>query len=146
MMLHTCANLISMVVTRAMFNSSKNYEFLICWIWKMGWNLSSSLDIRDIFKVAFLEKNSNNPKIYLVTITVWGTGSVINWVNLSCWLPDLKVDIWQNLPKKCHFQIIDEPRRSFFAFCIISIWSKCHSFDSFFNTCNLKKVRKGKTQ
>ena len=95
-----------MLVTRARANSSKNHTLLMCRIWKMGRNLFSSLDIRDNFKVAFLEKNSNNPKIYLVTITVWGTGSVINWVNLSCWLPDLKVDIWQNLPKKCHFQII----------------------------------------
>ena len=44
--IHTCTNLISMVVTRAMSNSSKTYAFLICWIWKMGWNLFSSLDIR----------------------------------------------------------------------------------------------------
>jgi hypothetical protein len=49
------------------------------------------LDIRDNLKVAYLEKNSNNPNIYLVTgscfmklsslsncITVWGTGCVIN--------------------------------------------------------------------
>ena len=103
---HTGANFITMLVTRARANSSKNNTLLMCRIWKMGRNLFSSLDIRDNFKVAFLEKKSNNPKIYLVTITVWGTGSVINWVNLSCWLPDLKVDIWQNLPKKCHFQII----------------------------------------
>ena len=27
---HTCANLISMVVTRAMSNSSKNYALLMC--------------------------------------------------------------------------------------------------------------------
>ena len=96
----------------------------MCRIWKMGRNLFSSLDIRDNFKVAFLEKNSNNPKIYLVTITVWGTGSVINWVNLSCWLPDLKVDIWQNLPKKCHFQIISHVQwwtNFFFHFCILHI-------------------------
>ena len=45
-----------MLVTRAMSNSSKNYAFLMCWIWKMGWNLFSSLDIRDNSKVAFLEK------------------------------------------------------------------------------------------
>ena len=73
----------------------------MCKIWKMF----SSLDIRDKFKVAYLEKKSNNQKIYLVTTTILGTGIVINWVNLSYWLPDLKVDIWQNLPKKCHFQI-----------------------------------------
>jgi hypothetical protein len=36
------------------------------------------LDIRDNFKVAYLEKNSNNSKKILVTITVWDTGSVIN--------------------------------------------------------------------
>jgi hypothetical protein len=93
----------------------------MCRIWKMGRNLFSSLDIRDNFKVAFLEKNSNNPKIYRVTITVWDTGSVINWVNLSCWLPDLKVDIWQNLPKNATFKLSamsnDEPI-CFFHFCI----------------------------
>ena len=37
----------------------------------MGRNLFSSLAIKDKLKVAFLEKNSKNPKIYLVTITVW---------------------------------------------------------------------------
>ena len=113
-----------MLVTRARANSSKNHTLLMCRIWKMGRNLFSSLDIRDNFKVAYLEKNSNNPKIYLVTITVWGTGSVINWVNLSCWLPDLKVDIWQNLPKKCHFQIISHVQwwtNFFFHFCILHI-------------------------
>ena len=30
MYMHTCANLISIVVTRAMSNSSKNYAFLMC--------------------------------------------------------------------------------------------------------------------
>ena len=101
----------------------------MCRIWKMGRNLFSSLDIRDNFKVAFLEKNSNNPKIYLVTITVWGTGSVINWVNLSCWLPDLKVDIWQNLPKKCHFQIISHVQwwTNFFPF-LHSAYQECMNF------------------
>ena len=43
---HTCKNLIPMVVTRAMANSRKNYALLMCRIWKMGWNLFSSLDIR----------------------------------------------------------------------------------------------------
>ena len=85
---HTGANFITMLVTRARANSSKNHTLLMCRIWKMGRNLFSSLDIRDNFKVAYLEKNSNNPKIYLVTITVWGTGSVMNWVNLSSWLPN----------------------------------------------------------
>ena len=33
--LHTCANLISMAVTRAMSSSSKSHVFLMCWIWKM---------------------------------------------------------------------------------------------------------------
>ena len=37
----------------------------------MGRNLFSSLAIKDNLKVAFSEKNSTNPKIYLVTITVW---------------------------------------------------------------------------
>ena len=34
---HTCKNLIPMVVTRAMANSSKNHVLLMCRIWKMGW-------------------------------------------------------------------------------------------------------------
>ena len=67
----------------------------MCRIWKMGINLFPSLDIRDNFKVAYLKTNSNNPKIYLITVTVWGTGGVINWINLSWWLPGLKVDTWQ---------------------------------------------------
>ena len=37
----------------------------------MGRNLFSSLAIKDNLKVAFLEKNSNNPKIYLVTMTAF---------------------------------------------------------------------------
>ena len=96
---HTSTNLISMLVTRAISNSSKNHAFLMCRIWKMGRNLFSSLDIRDNLKVAYLEKNSNNPNIYLVTgscfmklsslsncITVWGTGCVINlsWNLWAC--------------------------------------------------------------
>ena len=113
-----------MLVTRARVKSSKNNTLLMCRIWKMGRNLFSSLDIRDNFKVAYLEKNSNNPKIYLVTITVWHTGSVINWVNLSCWLLDVKVDIWQNLPKNATFKLLamskDEPK-FFFYFCILYI-------------------------
>ena len=44
---HTCKNLIPMVVTRAMANSSKNHALLMCRIWKMGWNFFSSLDIRE---------------------------------------------------------------------------------------------------
>ena len=44
----------------------------------MGIDLFPSLDIRDNFKVAYLKTNSNNPKIYLITVTVWGTGGVIN--------------------------------------------------------------------
>ena len=47
MMRHTCKNLIPMVVKRAMANSSKNNALLMCRIWKMGWNLFSSLDIRE---------------------------------------------------------------------------------------------------
>ena len=44
---HTCKNLIPMVVTSAMAHSSKNHALLMCRIWKMGWNLFSSLDIRE---------------------------------------------------------------------------------------------------
>ena len=44
---HTCKNLIPMLVTRAMANSSKNHALLMCRIRKMGWNLFSSLDIRE---------------------------------------------------------------------------------------------------
>ena len=46
---HTCKNLIPMVVTRAMANSSKNHALLMCRMWKMGWNLFSSLDKKGIF-------------------------------------------------------------------------------------------------
>ena len=46
-LIHTCKNLIPMVVTRAMANCSKNHALLMCRIWKMGWNLFSSLDIRE---------------------------------------------------------------------------------------------------
>ena len=55
---HTYKNLIPMVVTRAMANSSKNHALLMCGIWKMGWNLFSSLDIREnpLF-VLFLHKS-----------------------------------------------------------------------------------------
>ena len=90
----------------------------------MGRIFFSPLDIRDNFKVTYLEKKINNPKIYLVTITVWGTGSVKNWVNLSYWLLDVKVDIWRNLPKKYHFQIISHVQwwPIFFPhFCILHI-------------------------
>ena len=65
--IHTDANVISMLVTRAMSNSSKNHTFLMCRIWKMGRNLFSSLDIRDNLKVAYLGKNPTNPSINLVT-------------------------------------------------------------------------------
>ena len=44
---HTCKNLIPMVVTRAMANSSKNHALLMCRTWKMGWNFFSSLDITE---------------------------------------------------------------------------------------------------
>ena len=121
LLMHTGANFITMLVTRDRANSSKNHTLLMCKIWKMF----SSLDIRDKFKVAYLEKKSNNQKIYLVTTTILGTGIVINWVNLSYWLPDLKVDIWQNLLKKCHFQIISHVQwwtKIFFPiFCILHI-------------------------
>lgn len=53
---HTSTNFITMLVTRAMANSSKNCTLLMCRIWKMGRNLFSSLDIRDNLKVAYLEK------------------------------------------------------------------------------------------
>ena len=44
---HTCKNLIPMVVTRAMANSSKSHALLMCRIWKMGWKIFSSLDFRE---------------------------------------------------------------------------------------------------
>ena len=59
---HTGANFITMLVTRARANSSKNHTLLMCRIWKMGRNLFSSLDIRDNFKVAFLEKKFKQSK------------------------------------------------------------------------------------
>ena len=42
---------------RARANSSKNHTLLMCKTWKMGRNLFSSLDIRDNFKVTYLEKS-----------------------------------------------------------------------------------------
>ena len=98
---HTGANFITMLVTRARANSSKNHTLLMCTIWKMGRNLFSSLAIKDNLKVAFLEKNSNNLSICLVIgsgfselsilwncTTVLGTGCVRNlswalWASLS---------------------------------------------------------------
>ena len=53
---------ITMLVTRARANSSKNYTLLMCRIWKMGRNLFSLLDIRDNFKVAYLEKKIKQSK------------------------------------------------------------------------------------
>ena len=65
----------------------------------MGWNLFSSLDIKDNSKVAYLEKKSNNPNICLVIgsgfselsilwncTTVLGTGCVRNlsWGLWAC--------------------------------------------------------------
>ena len=44
---HTSKNIIPIVITRAMANSSKNHALLMSRIWKMGWNLFSSLDIRE---------------------------------------------------------------------------------------------------
>ena len=97
----TGINFITMQVKRARASFSKNHTLLICRIWKMDRNLFSSLDIRHSLKVAYLEKKSNNPNIYLVTgscfmkfsslskcITVRGTGCVIKlswnlWVCLS---------------------------------------------------------------
>jgi hypothetical protein len=63
--MHTSANFITMLVTRAMSSFSKNHTLLMYRIWKMGRIFFSSLDIRD--KVAFLGKNSTNPSINLVT-------------------------------------------------------------------------------
>ena len=97
----TGINFITMQVKRARASFSKNHTLLICRIWKMDRNLFSSLAIKDNLKVAYLEKNSNNPKICLVTgsgffelsilcncTTVWGTGCVRNlswdlWASLS---------------------------------------------------------------
>jgi hypothetical protein len=68
---HTSVNFITMLVTRAMSNSSKNRSFLMYWIWKMGRNLFPLLDIRDNLKVAYLGKNLVNPSICLVTGSVF---------------------------------------------------------------------------
>ena len=46
-------NISARSVTRARANSSRNHTLLMCRIWKMDRNLFSSLDIRDIFKVAY---------------------------------------------------------------------------------------------
>ena len=54
--------------TRAISNSSKNQTILIFRIWKMNRNLFSSLDIRDLLKVAYLGKNPTNPTKNLVTL------------------------------------------------------------------------------
>ena len=104
-----------MLVTRARANSSKNHTLLMRRIGKMGRNLFSSLD----FKVAFLEKKIKQSKN--------SSGNYLCLGHRQCnelsWLLDLKVDFWQNLPKKCHFQIISHVQwwTIFFHFCILHI-------------------------
>ena len=112
--IHTCANLISKVVTRAMSNSSKNYAFLMCWIWKMGWNLFSSLDIRDNSKVAFLEKKSNNPNICLVIGSgfielsiLWNCTTVLSWVLWVCLSVNLALTSCVELRPPCEIFVAD---------------------------------------
>ena len=138
---HTCANLLSMVVTRAMSSSSKNHAFLNCWIWKMGWNLFSSLDIRDNSKVAFLEKKSNNPNICLVIgsgflelsilwncTTVLGTGCVRNlsWGLWACLSLNLALTSCVELRYVCEMFVAD---------CTCSLGKPLSSIDNFSLYC-----------
>ena len=92
------------------------------WIWKMGWNLFSSLDIRDNSKVAFLEKKSSNPNICLVIgsgflelsilwncTTVLGTGCVRNlsWELWVCLSVNLALIICFGLRPACEIFVAD---------------------------------------
>ena len=75
---HTGANFITMLITRARANSISKNHTLMCRNWKMDRNFFSSLDNRDITsKWLICKKKSNNPKIYLVTITVWALAHFI---------------------------------------------------------------------
>ena len=64
----------------------------------MGRNLFSSLDIRDNFKVAFLEKKSINPKIHLVTITVWALAQFICLMLITRSKKGYLTKIFQKMP------------------------------------------------
>ena len=112
--------------TRASSNSSKNHTFLISRIWKMGRNLFSSLAIKDNLKVAYLEKNSNNPKKCLVTgsaffdlsilcncTTVLGTGCVRN----------LSWDLWDSLSVNLALANCVELRCACEIFVALSWWT-----------------------
>ena len=137
-----------MVVTRAMSNSSKNYAFLMCWIWKMGWNLFSSLDIRDNSKVAFLEKKSNNPNVCLVIgsgflelsilwncTTVLGTGCVRNlsWGLWVCLSVNLALTSCVELRPPCEIFVAD---------CTCSLGMPLSSIDIFLSTAVTKCYKK----
>ena len=94
----------------------------MCRIWKMGWNLFSSLDIRDNSKVAYLEKKSNHPNICLLIgsgfselsilwnyTTVLGTGCVRNlswglWASLSV---NLALTVCLELRAACEIFVAD---------------------------------------
>ena len=116
----------------------------MCWIWKMGWNLFSSLDIRDNSKVAYLEKNSNNPDICLVTgssffelsilcncTTVWGTGCVRNlsWGLWVCLSVNLALTICVELRPACEIFVAD---------CTCSLGLPLSSIDIFLSTAVTK--------
>ena len=112
----------------------------MCWIWKMGWNLFSSLDIRDNSKVAFLEKKSNNPNVCLVIgsgflelsilwncTTVLGTGCVRNlsWGLWVCLSVNLALAICVELRPACEIFVAD---------CTCSLGLPLSSIDIFFST------------
>ena len=124
---HTCSNFILILIARAISNFSKNDTFLMSRIWKMGRNLFSSLAIKDNLKVAYLEKNSSNPKICLVTgsgffelsilcncTSVWGTGCVrkLSWDLWASLLVNLALANCVEL--RCVFEI-------FVAYCTCSL-------------------------
>ena len=129
-----------MVVTRAMSNSSKNYAFLICWIWKMGWNLFSSLDIRDNSKVAFLEKKSYNPNICLVIGSgfielsiLWNCNTVLRWVLWVCLSINLALISCVELRPPCEIFVAD---------CTCSLGMPLSSIDIFLSTAVTKCYKK----
>ena len=114
---------------------------------KVGWNLFSSLDIRDSSKVAFLEKNSSNPNICLVIgsgfsklpilwncTTVLGSGCVRNlswglWASLSV---NLALASYVELRPVCEFFVAD---------CTCSLCSPLSSIDTFLPTAVAKSSK-----
>ena len=137
---HTGSNFILIVVARAISNFSKNDTFLMSRIWKMGRNLFSSLAIKDNLKVAFLEKNSNNPSICLVIgsgfselsilwncTTVLGTGCVRNlsWGLWACLSVNLALTSCVELRCVCEIFVAD---------CTCSLCLPLSSIDTFLST------------